>query len=86
MGLASEHKTGFQFGRLEREIALHAHRAFQHPRAAGGAHTRPAGLRHVQAGAHGGGQDVFVARREWHFAGHAVAHDAQAGLRRVARL
>jgi hypothetical protein len=68
----------------QREVALHAHLALEQLGAAGAAHARLAGERHLQAGRRGGVEHVALVRMEVDDALHAVADDGHLGVGGVA--
>ena len=86
MRLAAQDEAGVELAFLQREVAVHAHAAFDELGAAGGTHARLARVGHVHAGARRGGEDAFVLRREGHFARQPVAQHADDGRGGVADL
>ena len=65
-------------GLVEREVARHAHLAFDQLGAAGAAHARGAGERHLEPGGRGRVEDARVVLREIELALEAIADDRDA--------
>ena len=86
MRLAAQHETGGHLGLVEREIALHAHLAFNQLGTAGAADARGAGERHFHAGGGRGIEDAGHLLAKLDLAAQAVADDHDAGLLGVTRL
>src|SRR5689334_23984973 len=62
LGLASQHKAGLKFPRLERIVHVHLGLALHKPGTTSRAHTALAGERQVDTGAERGIEDRFVFR------------------------
>ncbi|KAF5291100.1 hypothetical protein FQR65_LT20496 [Abscondita terminalis] len=79
MRLAGQDEAAGHLVLVQGEVALHAHLALDHLGAAGAAHARGAGVRHLQARRRGRVQDAGLAARERDLAREAVAHQHDAG-------